>query len=320
MTLVAEAGIENDGFRDPHGPGAHEWWYFDATDPASGSAIVIIFFRGIPFSGRRQKHRDLPADRFPAVAFSLYGPERTEQYFVNLHDSVRIDPDRMGITVGNNRARYEGGAYRITIDDELLDGRPMRAEFRFEPEHAVASHRNPLSGGEPPHSWVLAAPRCHVSSSLPFSGTGYHDHNIGNRSLQDQFRHWRWGRAHFTDETFVFYEADGQSTFAHRVVDEQTARNLYGVRYARAFRVETDRGAYRVEQSRIVDNGPFYLRMLSRFTSPAGETVTGFSEVLRPRALNWRWFWPLLDSRVRPFRSGDRVGRKITQWLIQRGF
>ena len=72
MTLVAEAGVANDGFRDPRGPGAHEWWYFDAVDPATGTALVIIFFRGIPFSGQRQKHDQRPADEFPAVAFSLY--------------------------------------------------------------------------------------------------------------------------------------------------------------------------------------------------------------------------------------------------------
>ena len=66
----------------PRGAGAHEWWYFDAIDPASGNALVIIFFRGIPFSGQRQKHRDQPADSFPAVAFSLYGPQRTEQYLI----------------------------------------------------------------------------------------------------------------------------------------------------------------------------------------------------------------------------------------------
>ena len=149
-----------------------------------------------------------------------------------------------------------------------------------------------------------------------FAGTGYHDHNVGERSLQRQFRHWRWGRAHFRDETFVFYEADGVSPFEQPIRDQQHARNVYMLRYAEKFTA----GDFLVNQKRIVDNGPFYLRFLSEFTNPAGETVTGFSEVLRPAALDWKWFWPLLDSRVRPHRSGDRMGRKITQWLIQRGF
>ncbi|HVS30604.1 MAG TPA: hypothetical protein VMS98_04020 [Thermoanaerobaculia bacterium] len=324
MTLTALQGVSEDGFRHPTGSGAHEWWYFDAIDPASGVALVVIFFRGIPFSGARQRFPHAPADDFPAVAFSLYGSRSTELYFVNLHRSVTIGGDRMSIAIGENRAAYRDGVYEIELHDELLDGRSVSARFEFKVESARVSSPAPAArNGGAPHVWILAAPRCEVTGSISvdgttrsFAGTGYHDHNLGERSLQAQFRHWRWGRAHFRDETFVYYEADGVSALDQPVRDETLARNIYMLRYAETLRA----GGYRIRQRRIVDNGPFYLRFLSEFTSPSGQTVTGFSEVLRPRALEWKWFWPLLDSRVRPHRSGDRVGRKITQWLIQRGF
>ena len=131
MTLTALHGVEEDRFRQPTGSGAHEWWYFDAIDPASGFALVIIFFRGIPFSGARQRHRDAPADEFPAVAFSLYGPRSTDLYLVNLHRSVGIGADRMSITIGENRAAYRDGVYVIELNDELLDGRSISARFEF---------------------------------------------------------------------------------------------------------------------------------------------------------------------------------------------
>lgn len=335
MIMSVLEGVEHDAWREPRGRGAHEWWYFDAIDENSRLALTIIFFRGIPFSGVRQKYADEPPDRFPAVAFSLYGPERTELYFVNLHDSVGIGSDRMSIAIGRNTARYRDGAYEIAIDDELLDERRIHASFTFRPRpRAVTAplllpdSSRTLGTTDDRHTWIVAASQCEVEGQVAVggaqpvsvSGRGYHDHNVGFQGLQDEFRTWRWGRAHFSDHTFVYYQADGHSIFEHEIVDEETRRNVYLLRYPSRTRITTPRGTYRVEQSRIVDNGPFYLRFLSDITAPHGEQVRGFTEVLRPQALTWRWFWPLLDSRVRPPHSGDRVGRKITQWLIQRGF
>lgn len=351
MTLAIELGTQRDAFRDPDGLGAHEWWYFDLHDPSTDLGAVIIFFRGIPFSGARQRATMRArrgdgvdrADDFPAVAFSLYDRRGTKLYLANVHrrEDLMLGEERTSIRVGRSTASLAGGVYRITLRERLLDGRDVSVDATFEsvtppvPSAAVADRAA--------HLWIASAPRCRASIDVAadgehftLSGSGYHDHNVGLAGLPDQFRSWEWGRAHFARETLVYYasestegerdarllRADDDGLVLDRsVVDARTtARNLYGVRHGRELSVRAAGRTLEVSQRRIVDNGPFYLRFLSEFRSDDGETATGFSEVLRPAALRWRWFWPLLDSRVRHVDSGDRVGRQITQWLIQKGF
>lgn len=353
MTLALSTGISGDAFRLPQGNGAYEWWYFDAIDRRTGLALTIIFFRGIPFSGVRQRATARAAEsgladdgsNFPALAFSLYGPERTDAYLVNLHpaDAFRIDDDRRNLRIGESSAALDRGIYTIELSDVLLDGTPLNGRIVFTPVPSIAStHDDDSSSG---HLWVLAAPRCEVRGEflvdgvkIDFDGVGYHDHNIGESSLQAQFRSWEWGRVHFAESTFIYYRAEGNdgnvATYAIRIDSSgevrtegaafstaERSRNIYRVDYPLRFVVSSDSGSVvRVHQRRIIDNGPFYLRFLSDFELESGERATGFSEIMRPRALGWRWFWPLLDSRVRPPGSRDVLGRRITQWLIRRGF
>jgi carotenoid 1,2-hydratase len=352
MSLNLLTGTAADTFVLPSGNGAYEWWYFDAIDRENDLSLVAIFFRGIPFSGVRQKaaleaSRAGTSDdgsRFPAVAFSLYGPSRTEAYCVNLHppDALRIPADGKTVCIGASRACLAGEKYVIDLAEVLLDGRMLggRLEFIFEPALAPSHHReNPVG-----HDWILAAPRCRFEGelrigdrSIALRGAGYHDHNAGQSSLPSQFRSWEWGRAHFAQSTFVYYrseshrgeivaraiEIDPQGSMANSTTDfdvRRVARNIYRTPYPSEIVIDAPAGdRIVVEQSRIVDNGPFYIRFLSTFRR-GRESVRGFSEVLRPRALEWRWFWPLLDSRVRPPGSRDIVGRKITSWLISKGF
>lgn len=327
MTFAIERGVERDHFRHPRGRGAHEWWYFDLYDDARGLGVVMIFFRGIPFSGARQRHIDNDPDRYPAVACSLYDREKTALYLANVHDSITVG--ERSIRIAGSGAHYDDGAYRIALDERSLRGEAVHVEATFEPLANATS-----AGGEhATHLWIAAAPRCRARvriNEYTLEGIGYHDHNVGQRGLPDQFRTWEWGRAHFDDETFIYYatEEHGGARNARvlledvrdaRIEREDIRRNIYRLPYARTLRIESGR-RWTVEQSRIVDNGPFYLRFLSTFRDDRGRTAVGFSEVLRPAALRWRWFWPLLDSRVRRHDNRDRLGRKITQWLIQQGF
>lgn len=217
----------------------------------------------------------------------------------------------------------------------------MQLDATFAPlvDAQIAEGRD---AAEARHLWIAAAPRCRAKvrvvtedRELVLSGIGYHDHNVGRAGLPEQFETWEWGRAHFRDRTFVYYatdELDGSrearalsvsesesAILQAKVVHDATATNVYRLRYASRLRVVADGREWSVEQGRVVDNGPFYLRFLSTFRDDCGNVATGFSEVLRPAALRWRWFWPLLDSRVRRFDNRDRIGRRITHWLIERG-
>jgi carotenoid 1,2-hydratase len=329
LTLSIESGIERDHFRRPRGAGAYEWWYFDGYDPKARRGFVAIFFLGIPFSGVRQASATPEPEDFPAVAFSLYGPRGTEAYGVSLYPRSEVELQPMSLRIGLNEAQFDGQSYRIAFNADLLDKRRVFGTIVFAPQ--IRLHRRVDDG---PHLWIVSAPRCSFQASLKIAGvplelrgTGYHDHNAGTSSLQSRFERWEWGRAHFENETLIYYRVqpggnhlirigrDGTMRIEDANLRETThRRNLYGLRYPDLFAVSD----MEVEQKRIVDNGPFYARFLSTFRRGA-ESVTGFSEVLRPRALAWRWFWPLLNTRVRPHGSGDVLGRRITQWLIEKG-
>lgn len=352
MSLNLLTGVDADAFVLPSGNGAYEWWYFDAIDIGNDLSLVVIFFRGIPFSGVRQKAAFEAARRsraddgsgFPAVAFSLYGPARTEAYCVNLHprESLQISADGKAIRIGGSRARASENEYILDLSEVLLDGRKLRGRLSFAPDPEIAASHVRTNTGN--HDWILAAPRCRFEGELliddravSLQGTGYHDHNAGESTLTSQFRSWEWGRAHFARSTVVFYRSENhQGEITTRALEIDTAgtiaqstgdivvtrdvKNVYRTPYAGKIVFATPSGdEVVVEQSRIVDNGPFYIRFLSGFHR-GSEWVPGFTEVLRPRALEWRWFWPLLDSRVRPAGSRDVIGRKITSWLISKGF
>jgi len=357
-SLSVEWGIESDAFRLPEGTGAYEWWYFDLYDSDRQIGMVAIWFVGIPFSGVRQRSaRDASkggkadsARNFPAVAFSLYGPRHTIAYMANLHPatSLQTSSDPLRCRIGNNEARYHDGRYELLLDDTLLDGGKLEGHFSFSPRALVTPVPRQMGVGAQAaiaseHQWIVAAPRCDVvgrvscgPTSYDLSGLGYHDHNLGTRPPQNQFSQWEWGRAAFGDRTIIYYGSTGHDgklsadlvaaddsspvLAAPATLDRNDSRrNIYGLRYASRLEVRSSAGAISVHQKRVVDNGPFYMRFLSSFEDARGERATGFSEVFRPRALGWRWFWPLLDSRVRPAGSGDLVGRRITQWLIRRG-
>ncbi len=355
LPLALEIGTENDAFRHPTGTGAYEWWYFDAYDPVRDLGCVIIFFEGVPFSGFRQRsaakagkrgYVDRAAD-FPAVSFSLYHRGRTVAYMANLHGPERFEAGTspVGVTIGKNRAMFDGGSYQVELDDVLLDGRALSARFSFVPQAlpSIASDHSLKDSADAAHQWILAAPRCRVSGTIrlgaderhEISGNGYHDHNIGESSLQAQFESWEWGRVSFRNRTMVYYRATGAGgeqrawlldvaeadlSIAPAVIHESMPlRNVYKLGYPGRMIVSAGPHELEVRQRRIVDNGPFYLRFISEFVLDR-ECVSGFSEVLRPKALAWRWFWPMLNSRVRRVDSGDRVGRKITNWLVGRGY
>lgn len=274
------------------------------------------------------------------MAFSLYGPQRTDAYMVNLHprEDARFGP-ALEAHIGRNHARWDGARYVVQLDDELLDRRSINGTIEMTPLRELT----PTSESDGDHRWIAAAPRCRFTArlnvggeSISLSGLGYHDHNRGRGSLQSQFQRWEWGRAHFSDETIIYYRStsldgatsgrvlrvrDGVDVSPLHFETTGDSRNLYALRYPSRARIEGRDGASSVtlEQTRVIDNGPFYLRFLSEFEKE-GQRVVGFSEVLEPKALEWRWFWPLLDSRVRRVNSGDRVGRAITNWLVRKGF
>ncbi len=130
--------------------------------------------------------------------------------------------DKQGaVLLGPNRfnwdERGDPPSYTVTVQAPVKGGKkllrarlfftPLLNEFPSLPQNEIHST----------HTWVLAAPLCHVEGTLQwvdnqgesekeqsFVGKGYHDHHFGSVPLDRFVKAWHWGRAFLGDETLVY--------------------------------------------------------------------------------------------------------------------
>ncbi|HYO64072.1 MAG TPA: hypothetical protein VER08_10610 [Pyrinomonadaceae bacterium] len=352
------SSLADDVWHGDGGPGAYEWWYFDAFSNDGRDALVVIFLADFIFSPRFNRHAArhdaASAARFPAVAVSLYRDGRPLWRAVNEYAAQEFSAStqRPECRIGRSGFRLEGGrVFRVSLDETLRRGRRLRASLAWELDDgrpgdvggSVGGAAGSLKGGAGgggqverggAHEWNLVAPRCRVEGSLyvdgrggarvgerRFEGTGYHDHNRDRRWLPATVAEWSWGRAHFPGATAVFYSyreraasapvtrlflARGGTLTSHvaRLAAEGSRRHVFGLRHARALRVEAEdaNASLVVRQRRVVDGSYFYLRFVGDAVLDTGDgpaqTAPAISERLAPRALRWRWLDWLTDMRV----------------------
>lgn len=222
---------DSDRFLDFPGPGAHEWWYFDAIGDDGRDAIVLVWYAALPFDpeyglGARRHLADPtnhPAPRaldHCAVGVGWYRDGKTVAYALNRYDAgaFRYEADPFAVAVGSSRVERAGGEYRLEVKTPAVDGSSrIEASLRFRPASASEPFERDLGGPGAPHVWIVAAADCRVEGRIAiegkrkvateFRGRGYHDHNAGAEEISAAFRRWRWGRVHAGAITEVYYEA-----------------------------------------------------------------------------------------------------------------
>jgi len=163
------------------------------------------------------------------------------------------------------------------------------------------------------HQWVIANPMCDVTGQIitgaasepvvqTFSGRGYHDHNYGDAPIGPGLKRWMWGRVLLRDRVLTFHHVvprdSGLPMETHLVqgsVDRLTELDPGDVRldwagqtsmllrYPRHVRLG---GHLSLDNPRVIDMSPFYLRM--KYDADAeGEKSTAFCEVAYPHRLRW---------------------------------
>jgi hypothetical protein len=171
------------------------------------------------------------------------------------------------------------------------------------------------------------------------SGRAYHDRNAGRVPLHDLgIDRWMWGRFPLADRELVYYltwprGADGPIHFGVEIgADGRTTRTPLEVELGRERRSfgglpRPERIVLRaagspwleVVHTRVVDAGPFYLRMLSEARTATGESAVGWSELCRPDRVDLAAHRPFVRMRVHqasgrnsmwlPLFTGPRAGR-----------
>ncbi len=342
-----QPGLDPDRFFNDRTPGSQEWWYFDAISHDGRDALVIVWYASLPFDpayGRAARRHLSGPQRHPApdpldhcaIGLSWYRDGRTIAYALNAYRRAdfHLEAAPFTVSVEDNQLTRDERGYQLRVRTPAVDGRrSITADLRFDPAQSTRPFEQDLGMPGSPHRWVLVASDCRVGGAvhidheppLHFQGRGYHDHNAGAEEIGLAMRSWRWGRAHAGPITQVYYLAeprggppkglwitcrDGRPERVRAMPTvglERWSWNPYGLRTARKLTID---GELLREHERIVDDGPFYQRWLSRFSWPGqGHPVLGLSELLRPENLHRPWFRWMVPYRLkRPTRKKGPMG------------
>lgn len=209
--LGPEVALWEDGQRTDLRRGTFEWWYFDAHFDDGSTAVIV-------FSTRPLLERKGPLK--PNVSLTITDPQGVKQarFPVYPPNEFNASHERPEVHIGPHWLRGDLHRYEVHVD--LGD---LAADLIFT---GIVPPWRPGAGkvyfGDLEHyfAWLPSIPYGTVSGTLRYngqtvnvSGTGYHDHNWGNISLNEVWTHWYWGRAHLGEYTLIFVEQVATPTY-----------------------------------------------------------------------------------------------------------
>ncbi len=351
-------GVNQDFHRPQKSPGAYEWWHFDGIDDRTGYSFSIQFFAGNLFSA--YYHDNLktywektkspfvtttakptadapnPLD-YCGVTFRIFHKgsligESLQEFsgkFLKASDkqgAVLLGPNRF-----NWDERGDPPSYTVTVQAPVKGGRKLlRARLFFTPllSQFPAVPQNEIHST---HTWVLAAPLCHVEGTLqwvdsqgesekeqPFVGKGYHDHHFGSVPLDRFVKSWHWGRAFLGEETLVYSMqiptegegspegflltagSDGIQTWQVAFEPSKNRRNFFWLPYQKKLSF-TDAQSLGISHRQILSDGPVSLIFEDQFQwTTEAKTLEGrgMSNYLYAPRLSSALFFPMLKGKT----------------------
>ena len=199
-----EAGLSDnieifeDGLRTEAKSGNYEWWYFDSKFP-DGSSLVIVFYT---------KHVTSFAKNFkPYVSLNYTGANGKEIKTEKWSDDYSFSKDMCDVRIGDCYIKGDLSHYdiyfkndevecKLTLDASVPSWRPDSGKIMF--------------GDKDYFAWLPSVPEGKVigtlktnDESIALDGTGYHDHNWGNKQMILLMNDWYWGRAKIGDYVVV---------------------------------------------------------------------------------------------------------------------
>lgn len=286
-----------------------------------------------------RKGSDLNPSEYPGISMSVYEDGIPIYYsfaeFEETDCTVLTEENKSQLKIGPHCIEMEEGGegviYTLHLEEQLPCGDELDAQLQFKGHDNDGTER---SNNTEDHFWDLVLPRAKVEGTInlsleesrdreiSFSGMGYHDQNAGREPLKDTFDDWYWGRFHFPSATLIYYvmnQVDGTTQSrawllhpdTNEVMEDLQEISLgdkswsaFGLRSSRKLRLRFEQSQIQVQQSALVDNGPFYQRFLSEafLSIPAEgvlESTKGISEYIYPERIHRRMFWPLVNMRIR---------------------
>ena len=181
-----------DGLRTGGKFGEYEWWYSDVK-VSDGSSLVIIFYTQPVTASVFGFHPSMSLSWTPAEGEELADSRKfpvSECSFAKDRCAVKMGESFIEGDLGTYRIRYENHRVQaqLTIRGNIPSWRPETGRIVFDEKDYFA--------------WLPAVPEGTVEGTLTvdgvtrtITGTGYHDHNWGNKGMFWLMHHWYWGRA-----------------------------------------------------------------------------------------------------------------------------
>ena len=192
-----------DGMRTDGMEGSYEWWYTDA-EFEDGTTIVTVFFTKYGF--------DVPGPAHPLVTIDITFPDGTvvrESFSEEAGTLIDASTEKGDVHIGDSYLRQVGDAYELKF---------VAGDIEYE---AFMKSTIPMWRPATGHwlfgdnqefffAWIVAQPASDIEATLKvadtttgLTGTGYHDHNWGNISMNEVINHWYWGRAKVGDYNVI---------------------------------------------------------------------------------------------------------------------
>lgn len=288
-------------------------------------------------SAERRGRPQRPVDR-PSLNVAVYAGGRERFYLLQEHDPADVFWDghgtwRFGANRIESHVRHGRRMVRAALDCPL-PGSDDRLRGVVSLEGAAARAAAPavddasLSPSRAPHRWTPLVGAARGTADLRaggrvvarFEGPAYHDRNASHRPLHGLgIAHWVWGRFSLAGEELLYYVNFGEGGAAPVALVYQlghdgrlTARDDLAPRFGRrrvarygmpywpglALVDGAGRAVARIHRGAAVDDGPFYLRFLTRIEAPGGASGVGTEELCRPDRVDLDALRPFVRMRV----------------------
>jgi carotenoid 1,2-hydratase len=251
------------------------------------------------------------------------------------HGAVKLGPSRFNWDENGDPA-----SYIITVQSPL-QGRKgyLRARLFFTPLLKEIPCLPPPEIHST-HTWVLAAPLCHVEGTLQwcnalgevvkeegFIGKGFHDHHWGSVPLDRFIKSWHWGRAFIGDKTLIYsvqtpinknektesillvLKKEKVETISRttQALIHNDRHNFFWLPYGKSLLLN-DSHSLKINHADILSDGPVSLVFQDEIELKSSEGFLkglGISHYLYTPRLSSRFFFPMLKARTTVYTQPD---------------
>jgi hypothetical protein len=195
-----EDGTRTDGIK-----GTYEWWYFDSHLKDSSTLVIVFYTKSIVKINDSLK---------PFVSLEITKPDGTKitKVFYGKVADFSASKDSCNVQIGKNYFRGNLKNYEIHCEDEEMN-LTAQIERTTESWRPQTGHLEFGAEKKDYFAWLVPVPKGEVNLTYNYKGelkslTGscYHDHNWGNRSMIELFNHWYWSRAEIGPYTVIASE------------------------------------------------------------------------------------------------------------------